>query len=206
MWGVRGRALSDPRPLVLSGVRPGHTTHWMWVRGVRAWGPVTNPAARAPASWYCALWGQQEAAWGGRLLPGSGASEDARSPNPDLSSVRASSRGPLPTGCGCRGVRVRGPVTNPTARPLPCSGGFMRVRGAGATCLVVGRLGSGALPPPTTSPFGREAGAHYSLAVGTGGAGVGTCHPPHSVRSCELALRAVGAARGRPGGAPLAWV
>ena len=33
-----------------------------------------------------------------------------------------------------------------------------------------------------------------------GGAGVGTRHQPHSARSCELALRAVGAARGRPGG------
>ena len=44
VWGVRRRALFHPRPLVLSGVRPGPTTHWLWVRGVRAWGPVTNPA------------------------------------------------------------------------------------------------------------------------------------------------------------------
>ena len=42
--------------------------------------------------------------------------------------------------------------------------------------------------------------------MGAGGVGVGTRHQPHSARSCELALRAVGAARGRPGGAPLAWV
>ena len=40
--GVRGRGLSHPRPLVLSGVPPGPTTHWLWVRGVRAWGPVTQ--------------------------------------------------------------------------------------------------------------------------------------------------------------------
>ena len=33
-----------------------------------------------------------------------------------------------------------------------------------------------------------------------------SAHQPHSARSCGLALRAVGAARGRPGGAPLAWV
>ena len=66
--------------------------------------------------------------------------------------------------------------------------------------------GSGALPPPTTRPFGRAAGPHYPLAVGVGGAGVGTRHQPHSARSGELALRAVGAARGRPGGAPPAWV
>ena len=136
MWGVRGQVLSHPRPLVRSGVRPGHITDLLWVRGMRAWGPVTNPTARA----------------------------------------------------------------------LACCGGGMRVPGGGASCLAVGRPGSGALPAPTTHLFGRAAGAHYPLPVGAGGAGVGTRHQPHSARSCELALRAVGAARGRPGGAPLAWV
>ena len=138
--GCPGSALSHPRPLVVLGVRPGPTTQWLWVLGVRAWGPVTNPTARALVSWLCALWRRHEGARGGRLLPG----------------------------CGAPGV--------------------------------------GALPSPTTRPFGRAAGAHYPLAVGAGGAGVGTRHQPHRARSCELALRAVGAARGRPGGAPLAWV
>ena len=36
--------------------------------------------------------------------------------------------------------------------------------------------------------------------MSAGGAGVGTRHQPHSARSCELALRAVGAAPGRTGG------
>ena len=128
VWGLRGWALSLSRPLVLSAVRPGPTTHWLWVRGVRAWGPVTNPTARTLACWLCALWGRHE---------------------------------------GDRG---------------------------GASCLGVGRPGSGALPTPTTRPFGRGAGAHYPLAVGAGVAGVGTRHQPHSALSCELALRAVGAA------------
>ena len=70
----------------------------------------------------------------------------------------------------------------------------MRAPGGGASCLGVGRPGWGALPPPTTRPFGRAAGAHYPLAVGAGDAGVGTRYRPHSARSCELALRAVGAA------------
>ena len=69
----------------------------------------------------------------------------------------------------------------------------MRVPGGGASSLGVGRLGSGALPPSTTRLFGRAAGAHYPLAVAAGGARVGTRHRPHSARSCELALRAVGA-------------
>ena len=125
--GARGRALSHPRPLVLSGVRPGPTTHWLWVPGVRAWEPVTNATARALASWLFALWGRHECARGGRLLPGCGASGVGRSPTPDYSSFRACGRGPLPTGSGCRGC------------------------------------------------------------------GCGTRHQRHNARSCELALRAVGA-------------
>ena len=140
VWGVRGRALFQPQPLVLTMVRAGPTTHWLWVRGVRAWGPITNPAARALANWLCALWGRHEGAWGN------------------------------------------------------------------AYCLGVGRPGSGALPPPTTRPFSCAAGAHYPLAVGAGGAGLGTRHQPHSAHSCMLAFRAVGAARGSQEGAPLAWV
>ena len=35
---------------------------------------------------------------------------------------------------------------------------------------------------------------------------MGTRHLPHTARSCELALRGVGAVQGRPEGAPLAWV
>ena len=62
VWGVRGRALSHPRPLVLSGVRPGPSTHWLWLRGVWASGPVSDPTARALASWLCALWGRHEGA------------------------------------------------------------------------------------------------------------------------------------------------
>ena len=70
----------------------------------------------------------------------------------------------------------------------------MRLPGGGASCLGVGRPGLGALAPPTSRLLGRAAGDHYPLAVGAGGAGVGTRHQPHSARSYELALRAVGAA------------
>ena len=77
---------------------------------------------------------------------------------------------------------------------LACCRGGIRAPGGGASCLGVWRPGAGALPPPTTCPFGRAAGAHYPLAVGPGGAGVGTRHQPQGARSCELALRAVGAA------------
>ena len=67
-------------------------------------------------------------------------------------------------------------------------GGGCVLPGCGAS--VVGRS-----PTPDCPPSGRAAGAHYPLAVGEGGgAGVGSRHQPHSARSCELALRAAGAA------------
>ena len=109
-------ALSGPtaRPW---GVRPGTATHWLWLRGMWAWGPVTNPTARALASWLCALWGRHEGARWGRLWPACGASGVKRSLTPDSPSLGRAA------GAGCPlAVRAGGwawrPVTNPTARPL----------------------------------------------------------------------------------------
>ena len=274
-WDVRCLALFHPRPLVLWGMRPGPTTYWLCLQGLRAWGPVTNPTARALANWLCALWGRHEGSRGGLplprcgasgiglfpnpdcpsfwacgrsplptgssagdagvgtrhqthsarpcelsfffalsgrhegaqegcLLPGTGASGVGRSPTPDRPSFGACGRGRLPTGCWCGGCGRGDP--SPTSQRALLRAGFARCGNGtsspreGTSCPGVGRLESGALPPPTARPLGRAAGAHYRLAVGTGGAGVGTCHQPHSARSCDLALRAVGAARGRPGG------
>ena len=347
VWGVRGRALSHPRlPALWAGCRGPLPTGCGW-GGVRAWKPVTNPTARALSSWLCALWGRHKGArGGGRLLPGCGSSGIGRSPTPDcppsgraagahyplavgaggcgrgdpsqtpqrallragfarcgggmrvpggaplawvwgvrgralpnprLPALWAGCRGPLPTGCGCGGVRAWGPVTNPTARllelalraggrhegargggrlllgcgasgagrsPTPACppsrrpsgahyplavgagwcgrgdpsptpqrallragfarcGGGMRVPGGGASCLGVGRPGLGALPPPTARPLGGLLGPTTHWLWVRGAAGVGTRHQPDSARSFELALRAVGAARGRPGGGRL---
>ena len=172
--------------------------------GVRAWGPVTNPKARALASWLCALWGRHEGARGGRLLPRCAASGVGRSHTPVCppSGRAAGAHYPLAVGAGGCG---RGDPSPAPQRALfragfaRCGGG-MRVPGGGASCLGVGRPGSGAFPPPTARPLGGLPGpTTYWLWV-RGGAGVGTRHQPHSARSCELALRAVGAARGRVGG------
>ena len=82
----------------------------------------------------------------------------------------------------------------------------MRVPRRGASCRAVGCPGSGALPPPTASPLSGLPGPTTQWLWVRGGAGVGTRHQSHSAPSCELALCAVGAARGCPGGAPPAWV
>ena len=83
VWGVRGRALFHPRlPALWAGCR-GPLPTGCGRGGVRAWGPVTNPTARALASWLCALWGRHEGAREGRLLPRCGASGVGRSTGSD---------------------------------------------------------------------------------------------------------------------------
>ena len=125
--------------------------------------------------------------------------------DPRLPALWAGCRGPLPTGCGCGGVRAWGPVTNPTVRALACCGGGTRAPGGGASCLGVGRPASGALPTPTARPLGGLPGPTTHWLWVRAVAGVGPRHQPHSARSCELALCAVGVAPGHPGGAPPAW-
>ena len=82
----------------------------------------------------------------------------------------------------------------------------MRVPGGGASSLGVGRPGSGALPPLTARPLGGLPGPTTHWLWVLGGVGVGTRHQPHSARSFELALCAVGWHEGAQGGAPSAWV
>ena len=164
---------------------------------MRAWGPVTNPTARALWSWLCALWGRHDGARGGAPPAWVWGVRGRALSHPRLPALWAGCRGPLRTGCGCGGVRAWGPVTNPTARALAswlCAlWGRHEVARGGASCLGVGRPGSGALPFPTARPLGGLPGPTTQWLWVRGGAGVGTRHQPHSARSCELALRAVGA-------------
>ena len=146
---------------------------------------------------------------GGASCLGLGRPESGAPPAPTTSPFGCAAGGhyPLAVGGGCgRGDPSPTPLRALLRAGSARCGGGMRVPGGGTSCLGVGRPGSDALPSPTTRPFERVAGAHYQLAVGAGGAGVGTRHQPDSARSCELALRPAGAGRERPGGAPLAWV
>ena len=109
-----------------------------------------------------------------------------------------------------RGIWVWGPFTNPTARALAswlCAlwGQYKGARGGERLMTVCGASGVGRPPRPPPPSMGPQAGVRCLFAIGAGGAGVGTGHQPHSARSCQLALRAVVAAHGRPwgGGAPL---
>ena len=139
-----------------------------------------------------------------------GASGGGHSPAPRLPALLAGCRGPLPTGCGCGGLRAWGPVRNPTVRPLAswlCAlwGQHEGVRG-GASCLGVGRPRSGALQPPTARPLGGLPGPTTHWLWVRGGAGLGTRHQPHSAPLRAGFARCGGGTRAPGGGAPPAWV
>ena len=191
-------ALRPPTARPLGGL-PGPTTHWLWVRGGAGVGTRHRPHSACSCELALRAVGAARGRPGGappawvRGVRGRALSQ------PRLPALWAGCRGPLPTGCGCGGVRAWGPVTNPTARALRvgfarCGGGTRAPAGGGASCLGVGRPVSGALPPPTARPLGGLPGPTTHWLWVRGGAGVGTRHQHHSARSCELALRAVGAA------------
>ena len=208
--GIRGRALSHPQLPVISGVRPEPTTHWLWVRGEWAWGPVTNPTARALASWLCPLSGPHEGARWGRLLPGRGPSGVGRSATPDRPSFGACGRGSLPTGCGCGGCRREDP--SPTPQRALLQAGFARCGGGtkapGGGRLLPGRVASGVgrSPIPESPSFGACGRSRLPTGCGCGWCG---CGDPSPAPQCELLraglLRFEGGMRA-PWGAPLACV
>ena len=200
-----------PRPTARRwGVRPGPATHRLWMRGKWAPGIVTNPTAGALASWLCALWGRHKGARG-RGVPCLGVGRPGLGTLPRPTARPWGVRpGPATQRPLVRGTWASGPVTNPTARDFPSWLCALSRRHKGArggrlfpTC---GASGVGRSPTPNSPSLGRAAGSRYPQAVGTGGGVAGTRHQPHSARSCELAFRAFGPARGRPGGAPLAWM
>ena len=101
------------RPL---GRLPGPTTHWLWVRVRGDAGVGTRHQPHGARSCELALRAVGVPGGGASCL-GVGVRGRALS-HPQLPALWAGCRGPLPTGCGCGGVRVWGPVTNPTARAL----------------------------------------------------------------------------------------
>ena len=195
MWGVRGRALSHPQlPALWAGCR-GPLRTGSGCGGVRAWGPVTNPTARAIA---CCGGGLRVPRGGASCLgvgrPGSGALRTR------LPALWAGCRGPVPTGCGCGGVRAWGPVTNPTARTLACCGGGLRVPGCGRLLPGCGASGVGRSPTPDCPPSGRAAGAHYPLAVGAGECGRGDPSPTPQRALLRAGFACCGGGTRAPGG------
>ena len=189
-------------------VRPGPATHLLWVRGLWAWGPVTDPTACTLASWLCAPWWRHEGGGGGGAsCLGVGRPGLGTLPRPTARPTGLRP-GPASHWLWVWGLWAWRPVADATPRAL-----------ARWLCALVGRQDSapgglrllpgfeaprvGRSPRPDRPSLREAAGARYPLAVGAGAVRLGTLHQPHSARSCELALRVVGAARGRPGGGRL---
>ena len=128
---------------------------------------------------------------GGRLLPGCGAAGVGRSPTPDCPYSGRAARADYPLavgagGCGCGDPSPTQQRALLRAGFARCGGG-MRAPGGGASCLGMGRPGSGSLPPPTARPLGGLPGPTTHRLWVRGGAGVGTRHQLHSACSCALA-------------------
>ena len=189
--GAGGCGRGDPSPTPQRALlRAGFA---LWGRTCLGVGRVGPPGPNCPPSGRAAgagcgcgglLWGRHEGARGGGLLPGCGASGVGRSP-PPLPHYR------LAVGAG--GCGPGDPSPTPQRALLRAGfarcGGGMRVPGGAPFAWV-----SGALPPPTARPLGGLPGPTTHWPWVRGGAGVGIRHQPHSARSFELALRAVGAA------------
>ena len=178
--------------------------HYPLAVGAGGWGrgdPSPTPGVRALASWRCALWGRHKGARGGRLLPGCGASGVERSPTPNCPPSGRAAGAHYPLAVGAGGCGRGDPSPTPQRALLRAGfarcGGGMRVPGGGASCLGVGRPGSGALPPPTARPLGGLPGPTTHWLWVRGGAGAGTRHQLHSARSCVLWGRHEGARGGR---------
>ena len=191
--------LRTPTARPLGGL-PGPTTHWLWVRGVRAWGPVTSPTVHSLA---CCGGGMRVPGGGASCLdverPGSGASP------PLTARPLGGHPGPTTHWLWVRGGAGVGTCHQPHSSrscelAVRAVGAGRGCPGGGASCLGVGRPGSSALPPPTARPLGGLPGPTTHWLWVRGGAGVGTYHQPHSARSCELALRAVGVHEDARGG------
>ena len=189
-------ALPPPSARPLGGL-PGPTTHWLWLRG----GAGVETRHQPHSARSCVLWGRHEGARGGRLLPGCGASGVGRSPDPKCPPSGRAARAHYPLAVGAGGCG-RGDPSPTSQRALygagfaRCGGGTRAPRG-GASCLGVGRPGSGALPPPTARPLGGLPGPTTHWLRVRRDAGVGTRHQPHSARSCVLWGRHAGARGGR---------
>ena len=201
-----------PSPRVVWRAHLARSHHWALVgpfHVVRA-PPRVLPRSLAPSG----------VLGGGRSSPGSplpglglllrGVFEVRRSPSPDCPPTGRAAGAHYPLAVGAGGCRRGDPSPTPQRALLRAGfarcGGGMRMPGGGASCLGVGRPGSGALPPPTARPLSGLLGPTTHWLWVRGGAGVGARHQTHSAHCCELPLRAVGAARGRPGGAPPARV
>ena len=187
------------------GARGGHLLPGCGVSAVgRSPTPDSPPSGRAAGAHYPLAVG---AGGCGRGDPSPTPSALLRAVGGAQPAFWAGCRGPLPTGCGCGGMRAGGPVTNPTAGAVAswlCAlwGRHEGARG-GHLLPGCGASGFGRSPTPDCPPSGRAAGAHYPLAVGAGGCGRGDPPPTPQRALLRAGFARCGGGTRAPGGGAL---
>ena len=173
-----------------------------------AWGPVTNPTARALASWLCTLWGRHEGARGGGMPLAwvwrvrVRALSHAKPP-----ALGASGRGPSSTGLGCGGCGCGDRSQTPQGALLRAGfarcGGGTRVPPGGASLAWGSGVCSLALSNAQTPVLGT-----CGRCLLPTGCGCGWCRRGDPSPIQRLALLRAGLARcqGAHGGEAAAWV
>ena len=176
------------------GKRPGLAARFPSARGMRAWGPVTNPTAHTLASWLCALWWQPKGSLWGRPVPLRGVSGIGHSPRPSCPSLGQAARACCPFSLGAGGGGVGTHHQPHSARS--CELALWAVVAAqglpvrAALCLREGCPGLGTLPPPAVQPWGRRPGpaARFLWARGEEARGPVTNPTAHALASWLCAL------------------
>ena len=207
MWGVQGWALSQARPPV-----PGACGRGRLPTGCGCGG--CGPGHPSPTPQHALLRAGFARFRGGTSASGGGAS-CLRAGRPRLSALqRPTARswgmrpGPASHWLWVPGVWAWGSVTNPTVRALPswlCAlwGQHEGARGGGPLAFV-GAVRSWALSHARPPVLGACCWGRLLTGCGCGDRVRWDLSPTPQRALSGAGLRAVGAARGRPGGAPLA--
>ena len=170
---------------------------------MRAWGPVTNPTARALASWLCALWGRHNGARGGAPPAWVWRVRGRALSHPQTARPLGGLPGPSTHWLWVWGGAGTGTRHQPHgARSCVLWGRHEGARG-GHLLPGCGASGVGCSPTPDCPPSGRAAGAHYPLAVGAGGCGRGDPSPTPQRALLRAGFARCGDGTRAPGGGRL---
>ena len=159
-----------------------------------------DPAC-ALAGWRCSLWGWRKGVPRGSVFHRCEGNLRSGAPPPPTARPLAGLSGSVTHMLWARACGYGGPSLSPwpacpvgaACRGGPSRGGWPATFARGVWCQAL------SLPQPPV-PWGGRPGSRHPCVPGAVCAGVGTQHPPHSVRPCGPALLAVGVAEGRPRG------
>ena len=228
LWGLRAARWRGAVPggvachrcegrLVSGAVPPPAARRLGWAAGVPR--PVCPGCGRcrrgdpAPAPQRAPLRaGVARCGGGGRASPGGGAFHRCEgrlrsgAPPPPTARLLGGLLGSathvlLARACGCGGPTLSPWPARPVGAACRGVGGGPSPGGGGVAChRCEGHLVSGAVPPPTARPLGRESGVPRPVCSGCGLCGRGDPAPVPQLRHCGLALLAVGVAERGPRG------